>query len=128
MKKATAAIIQHKGKILIALRFKDNYWEFPGGKIDPGETPEECIIREIKEELNMTIRIEESVGCLEGTYRNAEMQLYVFLTSWIEGELVMNVHKEVKWVEYKELDQYKLVEEDKAVLNHFLIENFKNKE
>lgn len=128
MKRATAAVIQHKGKILIALRVKDNFWEFPGGKIDPGETPEECVIREIKEELNMTIQIEESLGCLEGTYRNTQMQLYVFLTSWIQGEVVMNVHKDVKWVEYKELDQYELVEEDRAVLNQFLTGNSRNKE
>lgn len=127
MKKATTAVIQHKGKVLIALRGKDNFWEFPGGKIDPGETPEACIIREIKEELNMTVRIEESLGCLEGIYRNMEMQLYAFLTSWTQGEVVMNVHKEVKWVEYEELDQYMLVEEDRAVLNQFLMENLRNR-
>ncbi len=125
MKRATTAIIQHNGKVLIAQRVKDNFWEFPGGKIDPGETPEACIIREIKEELNITIQIDQSLGCLEGIYRNIEMQLYAFLVSWIQGEIVLNVHRDMKWVEYKELGQYSLVEEDRVVLNQFLIENLK---
>lgn len=120
MKRATAAIVRHQEKILIAQRAKDDFWEFPGGKIDPGETPAECVIREMKEELDITIKVEKALGVLEGTYRGAEMQVYAFLAAWTGGTIVQHVHKDVKWVEPKDLRQFSLVEEDRVILEKFL--------
>ena len=120
MKRATAAVIVHNNKTLIAQRVKDNFWEFPGGKIDPGETPDECIIREMKEELNIDIRIERSLGVLEGTYRGIPMQVYAYTAAWTGGTLMKHVHKDIKWVERKDIEQYPLVEEDKVILKQFL--------
>ena len=120
MKIATAAVLAHENKILIAQRTKDNFWEFPGGKIDAGETPEECAIREMKEELDIDIRIERSLGVLEGTYRGIPMQVHAFLAAWVGGKIKQLVHKDVQWVEPKELNQYALVEEDRVILEKFL--------
>ena len=120
MKRATAAVLAHENKILIAQRAKDNFWEFPGGRIDEGETPEECTIREMKEELNIDIRIERPLGVLEGTYRGIPMQVHAFLAAWVGGTVKHLVHKDVKWVKPEELTQYPLVEEDRVILEKFL--------
>ena len=120
MKRATAAVIEHEQKLLIAQRMKDGYWEFPGGKIDPGETPAECVIREIKEELGIEIRIERALGVLEGAYRGIPMQVYAFAAIWTGGEIAAHVHKDIKWVERKDLNVYPLVEEDKVIMKQFL--------
>ena len=67
-----AAILHHEGRILATQRgygdFKDG-WEFPGGKMEPGETPEECIVREIKEELNVDIVPEALLTTVDATIR-----------------------------------------------------------
>ena len=120
MKRATAAVVKHENKILIAQRAKDFFWEFPGGKIDAGETPAECVVREMKEELDIDIRIEKDLGVLEGTYRGIEMQVYAFLVAWTGGTIIQRVHKDVKWVEPRDLRRYPLVEEDKVILEKFL--------
>ena|SRR3989338_4695967 len=120
MKLATAAVIIHEKKILIAQRMKDGFWEFPGGRIDPGETPAECVTREMKEELNIDIRIERELGVVEGTYRGIPMKVYAFFAAWTGGTLIQHVHKDIKWLERKDIDQYSLVEEDKVILKQFL--------
>ncbi len=120
MKLATAAVVVHENKTLIAQRMKDGLWEFPGGKIDPGETPVQCVTREMKEELNIDIRIERAMGVVEGTYRGIPMKVYAFEAAWIGGTMIKHVHKDIKWVERKDLDQYPLVEEDKVILKQFL--------
>jgi 8-oxo-dGTP diphosphatase len=120
VKRATAAVIFNEDKVLIAQRVKDLLWEFPGGKIDEGETPEECIIREIKEELSVDIKVKKFLGLIEGIYRDIPMQVFAFLADFSGGNLSLNVHKDAKWLKIDEVSKYPLVEEDAVILKQFL--------
>lgn len=110
MLKVTAAVIQVKGKILIARRpIRDKLagkWEFPGGKIEVGETPEECLRREIKEELNIEISVgdffEESIY----EYPNRTIQLKAYWCTWLSGEIELNSHDTIEWVDIACLSDY----------------------
>jgi len=119
MKKATAAVVINDDKILIAQRAKDGFWEFPGGKIDEGETPEQCVVREMKEELNVDIKIKKFLGLIEGVYRGIPMEVHAFLATLNGGAMALNVHKDAKWLKLNEINQYLLVEEDAVILKQF---------
>ncbi|APC78517.1 TPA: 8-oxo-dGTP diphosphatase MutT [Clostridium botulinum] len=110
MKEVTAAIIINKDLILIARRGKDEKlagkWEFPGGKIEDGETSQQCLRREIKEELNIDVKVgnffEESIY----VYPDGEIKLLAYFTKIINGNIKLSVHDEVKWVSTKEMDKF----------------------
>lgn len=118
MQKVTAAILINNGKVLIARRAKNQKlagkWEFPGGKVEAGETPEECLIREIKEELGIKIEIEDFFG--ESIYRYNDIgviKLIAYRVRWIEGDYKLNVHSQIKWVKPDELDKFDFSPADK---------------
>lgn len=116
MIKVTAAIFVQNDKILIAQRKagdKLEYkWEFPGGKINPGETPEECLARELKEEF----LVESSIGDFFGEsiyhYNHGAIQLLAYWVSFNEGELKPTVHEKVLWVSPCDLDKYEFCPAD----------------
>lgn len=116
IRKVTAAIVEQDGKILIAQKGPQDKraykWEFPGGKIDEGETPEECVAREMMEEFE----IEVCVGKLlcESLFSYSEGQLLVmaFFCTWIGGELRPTEHADYRWVKGHELGQYDFVASD----------------
>ena len=119
IKLATTAVILKRddpSKILLGLRRRDNRWELPGGKIDPGETPEQTILREIIEELGITVKVNSLIAELAGTYRNIPMRVFGFETVWEAGELEMNVHARLVWVTLQEASGYDIVEEDREIL------------
>ncbi len=123
MKKiATAAVVYHENKILIAQRAKDDYWEFPGGRIDEGETPEECLIREYWEELDIGIRITEQWPTVVGQFRGQDMTLYCFKAEWTEGTITRDplVHHDVKWIDPEELSDYEIIDEDRELVKYIL--------
>ena len=111
-----AAIIKKKGSYFIAQRNKEKYmglkWEFPGGKVDPGETLSEALSREIHEELNINIRVHEKLA--QEKYKDNEINivLHYFLCSIIDGTIKLNEHEAMKWVEKKDFDKYDFVEGD----------------
>ena len=111
-----AAIIKKKGYYFIAQRNKEKYrghkWEFPGGKVDPGETLSEALSREIHEELNINIRVHEKLA--QEKYKDNEINivLHYFLCSIIDGTIKLNEHEAMKWVEKKDFDKYDFVEGD----------------
>lgn len=123
MKKTTAGVIWDRDHVLIARRLKDNYWEFPGGKIEPGETAEECLVREIREELNINIRIEESMAEIKGRFRGREMELYAFRAVWIDGDIDLSVHSEVRRVALEDLDSFSFIHEDREIVKLMKTEN-----
>ena len=90
-----AAIIQKEGRIFATQRgygeFKD-FWEFPGGKIEPGETTEEALIREIEEELDTKIAVGERIACVEYDYPAFHLSMECFLAEVISGRLVLKEH------------------------------------
>ncbi len=106
--RVTAAILRDGGKILATQRnygeFKDG-WEFPGGKIEPGETPQEALVREIREEFDTEIRVGEEIERVEYDYPSFHLSMDCFWARIVSGELTMHVHKEIKWLTWEELNE-----------------------
>ena len=97
----TAAIILHEQRVLVARRapYKHMgcYWEFPGGKIESGETPEESLARELSEEMGITIEVGRHFYSNEHDYGDKQIVLMAYLCKWCGGELVLNDHDAIKW-------------------------------
>ncbi len=116
MKQVTAAIIRKDDKILICQRAVDDecgmLWEFPGGKLEEGETLEQCIIREIREELELDIKVHGIFT--ENVYRfeNKEIAFTVFDAEITGGVMKLNVHNAAKWVSVEELYNYEFMPAD----------------
>lgn len=99
--RVVAAIIIENGKVFATQRgygeFKDG-WEFPGGKIEPGETPEEAIVREIKEELDTKVEVIELLDTVEYDYPNFHLSMGCFICKIKSGDLVLKEHEAAKWL------------------------------
>jgi len=110
MTEVTAAIILRDKAILIAQRALGQNlatkWEFPGGKIESGETPQECLKREIKEELNVDIEVLDFFSESIYKYNSGTIKLMSFWCKWLSGDLTLNVHSRIEWVNRHELDLY----------------------
>ena len=110
MVKVTAAVLERNGKFLICRRPLSKQlgglWEFPGGKLEPNETLEDCLRRELWEELGIR---NASIGELLGTYRSEHIfdriELYAFLVPYPSGEIELLDHDEARWIN---LDDYNL--------------------
>ncbi len=91
-----AAVIKKGDKVLATQRgygeFKDG-WEFPGGKIETGESPAEAIVREVKEELNAQIEVNDELGIVEYDYPNFHLHMKFFLCSLVSDELTLLEHE-----------------------------------
>ena len=110
MKQVTAAIILKDNKVLIAQRAPGENlagkWEFPGGKIELGETPQECLNREIREELDVGIEVLDFFGESIYAYHSGTIKLMAFWCKWISGDFTLKVHSQIAWVNQNELDLY----------------------
>lgn len=99
--KVVAAIIIHDNKVLATQRgygeFKDG-WEFPGGKIEVGETPEAALVREIKEELDTEIEVGELLDTVEYDYPQFHLSMDCFICRVKTGELVLKEHEAARWL------------------------------
>ena len=116
----TAALIQKDDTILIAQRGRGKrfgwQWEFPGGKVRRGEAPEDCLRREIKEELNLDIHVEKHFCTVNYRYSDFDIELMVFWCSIAGGTLKLAEHEQVHWVTLSELKQYSFLAADLAVI------------
>jgi 8-oxo-dGTP diphosphatase len=110
MKTVTAAILVHEGKILIARRGKGDRlagkWEFPGGTVEEGETPEVCLRRELKEEFDIEIEVGLFIGESVYHYGHGSIRLLGFLSRWCSGRLICRVHDRYAWVLVLQLREY----------------------
>lgn len=102
-----AALIHHDGKILATQRgygdFKDG-WEFPGGKVEEGETPEHAIVREIEEELKVTIKPELLLHTVEYDYPKFHLTMHCFISTIVTGKIELLEHEAAKWLSSEELN------------------------
>lgn len=115
------AIIWNKqGQILIDKRRKQGlhggFWEFPGGKIEPGETVEACIKREIMEELGIVIEVGESLMTIEHDYTKFTVTLCVHNCHYISGEPQTIECDEIRWVTLDELDQFSFPKANEQII------------
>lgn len=114
-----AAIMIENNKIFATQRgygdFKDG-WEFPGGKIEKGETPEEALIREIKEELDTTINVNKKIDTVEQDYPNFHLSMNCFICNILEGDLVLKEHEASKWLSKDELYSVDWLPADKKII------------
>ncbi len=97
-------------EILIARRLNSGemggLWEFPGGKIEPNETIEECIRREIKEELDIEVAVCDRITAIDHDYTTFKVTLFVHHCQYLSGEPQNLESEEVRWVKIEELDRY----------------------
>ena len=95
--------------------YKD-WWEFPGGKIEEGETPEEALIREIAEELDVDISVDEFLCAVEYDYPEFHLSMDCFLCHLEEGEIVLLEHEAAKWLDFDNLYSVQWLPADDEVL------------
>ena len=95
--------------------FKDG-WEFPGGKIEPNETPETAIVREIEEELDTEIIVEKEIGTIEYDYPTFHISMKCFWCSIKSGELKLLEHEDAKWISLEEIDSVDWLPADREIL------------
>lgn len=120
IKDVVAAILFKDNKVLIAQRADDDplagYWEFPGGKIEEGESPEESLNREMKEEFCITIEVEEFFESSLFTYEKGTIRLLGYFCRWVAGELLPQVHNNYAWAEINELANYTFAPADRPLV------------
>lgn len=124
MLKVTAAIIRQDGKILICQRGEGGncafLWEFPGGKLEAGESEEECLIRECEEELGVHITIQGIFAETTFQYPDRRIAFTFFNANISSGELTPTVHKQVRWVTPKELSEYDFCPADTEIVQNLM--------
>ena len=120
MTNVVAAIIKKDNHFLIVKRNRKKHlglkWEFPGGKVKENETFEEALIREIKEELNIKISLQDKIA--EEKYKDEKIDivLHYFLCTQEDGTIELNEHEDLAWVEKKDFDKYNFAEGDGNIL------------
>ena len=101
-----AAIIINDGKVFATQRgygeFKDG-WEFPGGKMEPGESAEEALVREIREELATEIKVDRLLKTIDYDYPAFHLTLHCFICSVVSGNLTLLEHESAKWLDKEHL-------------------------
>ena len=123
-----AAIIRKGEKIFATQRgygdWKD-WWEFPGGKMEVGETPEEALVREIHEELSAEISVDEFLCTVEYDYPQFHLTMHCYLCSLKTDSLHLNEHEAARWLKNNELDSVKWLPADKIIVEQLIVTNVK---
>ncbi len=116
MIEVTAAIIMDQDKVLIAQKESTHklagLWEFPGGKMEPGETPEDCLIRELQEEMGVKIEITGFFGEYTFSLQTAVLHLNGYRARIVEGTVTLHEHDAARWVPLNKLMDYDFVPSD----------------
>lgn len=121
----TAAIIEKDDKILITQRKEGKHgeflWEFPGGKLEEGEAPEDCIIREIYEELNINIEVIDIFDVVYHRYEKFNLLMLVYMCRYLSGEIKANEVEDFKWIDIKDINKFEFLEADIGVVNKLIV-------
>lgn len=91
-------------------------WEFPGGKLEPAETPEECIVREIREELATEVKADKIIGVVEYDYSSFHLMMHCILCSIVSGDLKLLEHEDAKWLTLETLYSVDWLPADRQIL------------
>ena len=114
-----AAIIRKEDKIFVTQRgygeWKD-WWEFPGGKMEPGESPQDALKREIREELSTEINVNEYLCTVEYDYPKFHLTMHCYLCSLLTDALHLNEHEAARWLAKSELDSVNWLPADKTII------------
>jgi len=117
---AAAIILDGEGRILICRRGPGGncayLWEFPGGKLETGESPEACVQRECREELEVELRLTGVFDEFVFEYPDREISFTFFKAEIAGGQLRLNVHEDARWVFLSELPQYEFCPADKRII------------
>lgn len=117
----TCAIIIQNHKVLITQRplhkSQGGKWEFPGGKVQNGETPEECIVREIMEELDLSIKVEHRLETVNHSYPDLTIELLPLVCRISDGSLTLHEHMAFLWVPIAQLTDTDLCEADRKIIS-----------
>ena len=115
-----AAIIQDGERYFATQRgygdYKD-WWEFPGGKVEAGETPQEALVREIQEELDTTIKVERFLTTVDWDYPKFHLTMHCYLCTVAEGDLTLREHEAAKWLTMEDIDSVNWLPADVLVVN-----------
>lgn len=121
MIEVVAAVIYKGDKFMIAQRnlnkSQGGLWEFPGGKIEPGETGEEALKREIREEFNAEITVGKLITEVEHHYPEKDVKLYFYKAELVGEMLEVLEHEAIAWITKDEKEKYQFAGADEAVLN-----------
>lgn len=114
-----AAIIVKDNKVFATQRgygeFKDG-WEFPGGKLEPGESAREALVREIREELDVDIRVGKLLETVEYDYPEFHLTMHCFICELLSEEIVLKEHEDARWLKEEELDTVDWLPADVGVI------------
>lgn len=117
-----AAVILQEGKLFATQRgygeWKD-WWEFPGGKIESGETPEEALKREIREELATEIEVKELLTTIDYDYSKFHLTMHCYLCTILNGQPSLLEHEDARWLEMNEVNSVRWLPADKDVIEKF---------
>jgi 8-oxo-dGTP diphosphatase len=122
--RVVAAVVERAGRVLIARRREGDAlagkWEFPGGKIEQGETPEKALRRELREELGIETVIGDLICVSSHAYDHLSVELAAYEARWISGDIVPLVHDEIKWIAPAGLFSYDFPEANIPVIRAIL--------
>ena len=117
-----AAVIKKNDLFLIANRsFEDNsqgIWEFPGGKVEENETFISALVREIKEELSLNIKVGNMIATIDLNKTDKNIYVHYYYAIILSGQISLNVHSEFKWVPHTKLKNFTYIDSDRHILNY----------
>ena len=119
--RVAAAVIRDGNRILTTQRGYGDFkggWEFPGGKIEEGEMPQEALVREIEEELGIEIVVGDLIDTVEYDYPTFHLSMDCFWAEIVSGDVVLKEHEDAKWLTKETLDSVEWLPADTSIITH----------